>query len=53
MATPRNDARRVALLLNQPLNIGDRIFFCQLRGNSPGKERAIRQQMKKIADHLA
>ena len=53
MATPRNDARRVALLLNQPLNIGDRIFFCQPRGNSPGKERAIRQQMKKIADHLA
>lgn len=34
MATPRNDARRVALLLNQPLNIGDRIFFCQPRGNS-------------------
>ncbi|CSE35007.1 Uncharacterised protein [Shigella sonnei] len=53
MATPRNDARRVALLVNQPLNIGDRIFFCQPRGNSPGKERAIRQQMKKIADHLA
>lgn len=53
MATTRNDARRVALLLNQSLNIGDRIFFCQLRGNSPGKERSIRQQMKKIADHLA
>ncbi len=53
MTIPRNDARRVALLVNQPLNIGDRIFFSQLRGNSPGKERSIRQQMKKIADHLA
>ncbi|MGU0161129.1 hypothetical protein ACVXHB_17770 [Escherichia coli] len=32
---------------------GDRIFFLPATGNSPGKERAIRQQMKKIADHLA
>ena len=32
MATPRNDARRVALLLNQPLNIGDRIFFLPTTG---------------------
>lgn len=47
MTTPRNDARRVALLVNQPLNIGDRIFFCQPRGIVPEKNAPSASKWRK------